>query len=878
MKNTNGNNLQNKPKLSTELEKVPLSDSPCSTETTIEVTKPWMDSDSETRDRGSATDNNLPQPSKTFLRTTHWKLRDLDILLGSDLMVFGTEGGPMLSLKLQEATKPMNAVTCLDYWLDNVMAGAPELAICYHNQGIVQGYQLLKTEELPTLHQPPFHPGIVEEFSYSLLRFLQANCTKDAATYWVYKDYGDSIIKLYDLSQIYSPSSKQENIFGYPLAMLFYRMANKLIRNTPVIPEKKAKQRTLFMKCCDLLDEEQHPELWASVAENIAATFESSAADTVKPNVPLLKYREEDNPFVSDCTFLSYVYCSEENCLCAIHYLSQAVMILKDRAPKQTKPKQREFLVKARRLKEKLSQFYFTLSWICSQNKRLGAALRWIQKAGECTSVNSHQGPISSLEKEQRIFVGKLFGLSGDIYFQIPWLLSPSTLSDHQRDTNFQIGDGSTPVDSGGENAKQSWNGADSGEQLKLPLPKLSEPLSLDPETNLKLALINYQRACFYISPDAFASSDDFRVLTKRIGNVQNELGVLYMNTGRTTKAACCLQQGIDSFRTIGDQANVALVNCNLGRLMRLQAEDARRSVPSGCDMTPMEEENRIQAIRFYREALSVLSASSSRASANEQERHAREKILLSVYRDLGGTYYSFALRLLEPATTLEETRALDRRVEEYLHSALQFYELAGEQASHSVAFTHAALARHHASLLARRMGKDTKTHRATKRKLVQRHCDQALALLNSQTHPDEHISVTLEIVRVYICFEQGKRLKDLFTSLRLLLNTHTAFSALDRLLLSSPPDQRTRTEQRREELAQSVVGEVGEVCKQLVRASQKGHQNLQENCKALYRAFLLHPYHRRLSSETSPTSSGEVSTLLQWLASQPELLCSSTK
>jgi len=175
-------------------------------------------------------------------------------------------------------------------------------------------------------------------------------------------------------------------------------------------------------------------------------------------------------------------------------------------------------------------------------------------------------------------------------------------------------------------------------------------------------------------------------------------------------------------------------------------------------------------------------------------------------------------------------------------------------------------------------MGKDTKTHRATKRKLVQRHCDQALALLNSQTHPDEHISVTLEIVRVYICCEQGKRLKDLFTSLRLLLNTHTAFSALDRLLLSSPPDQRTRTEQRREELAQSVVGEVGEVCKQLVRASQKGHQNLQENCKALYRAFLLHPYHRRLSSETSPTSSGEVSTLLQWLASQPELLCSSTK
>lgn len=33
---------------------------------------------------------------------------------------------------------PINVLTGLDYWLDNLMSSVPEVAMCYHLNGIVQ--------------------------------------------------------------------------------------------------------------------------------------------------------------------------------------------------------------------------------------------------------------------------------------------------------------------------------------------------------------------------------------------------------------------------------------------------------------------------------------------------------------------------------------------------------------------------------------------------------------------------------------------------------------------------------------------------------------------------------------------------------------------
>jgi hypothetical protein len=42
-------------------------------------------------------------------------------------------------------TRPINVLTGLDYWLDGLMGNVPEVLMCYHINGIVQKYELIKT-------------------------------------------------------------------------------------------------------------------------------------------------------------------------------------------------------------------------------------------------------------------------------------------------------------------------------------------------------------------------------------------------------------------------------------------------------------------------------------------------------------------------------------------------------------------------------------------------------------------------------------------------------------------------------------------------------------------------------------------------------------
>ena len=71
------------------------------------------------------------------------------------------------------------------------MASVPELAVCYHRGGVVQGYELLKTDDiflqkgLAGDGSPNFSPGLVQKNASSVLRFLRENCTRDPGTYWV---------------------------------------------------------------------------------------------------------------------------------------------------------------------------------------------------------------------------------------------------------------------------------------------------------------------------------------------------------------------------------------------------------------------------------------------------------------------------------------------------------------------------------------------------------------------------------------------------------------------------------------------------------------------------------------------------------------------
>lgn len=80
-----------------------------------------------------------------------------------------------------------NVLITIDYWLNNLMCDVPQINICYHLQGIVQKYELVKTENLPFIKNEGFSTFTISHIVTNLLSFLKSKATKVGHTYWLFK-------------------------------------------------------------------------------------------------------------------------------------------------------------------------------------------------------------------------------------------------------------------------------------------------------------------------------------------------------------------------------------------------------------------------------------------------------------------------------------------------------------------------------------------------------------------------------------------------------------------------------------------------------------------------------------------------------------------
>ncbi|TMS04787.1 Erythroid differentiation-related factor 1 [Larimichthys crocea] len=135
-----------------------------------------------------------------FVRNIMWTFEDIHMLVGSNMPIFGGGRYPAVSLRLRDNNKPINILTGIDYWLDNLMCNVPELVMCFHVNGIVQKYEMIKTEDIPHLENSTFSTRVVKDIAQNILSFLKSNCTKEGHTYWLFKASGSDIVKLYDLT------------------------------------------------------------------------------------------------------------------------------------------------------------------------------------------------------------------------------------------------------------------------------------------------------------------------------------------------------------------------------------------------------------------------------------------------------------------------------------------------------------------------------------------------------------------------------------------------------------------------------------------------------------------------------------------------------
>ncbi|KAK9713741.1 hypothetical protein RND81_06G048400 [Saponaria officinalis] len=235
------------------------------------------------------TENNR-RDGNEFLRVQFWQFHNFRMLLGSDLLVFSNEKYVSVSLHLWDISRQVTPLAWLEAWLDNVMASVPELAICYHRNGVVKSYELLKTDDIFLVKGvsedgcPAFHPYVVQQNGLSVLRFLQANCKQDPGAYWLYKNAGEDVIQLFDLSVIPKnhraeggddcSSSLPALIYRgrteslLSLGTLLYRIAHRLSLSMSPINQYKCAE--YVRKCLELLDEPDHLVVRAYAHEQFA--------------------------------------------------------------------------------------------------------------------------------------------------------------------------------------------------------------------------------------------------------------------------------------------------------------------------------------------------------------------------------------------------------------------------------------------------------------------------------------------------------------------------------------------------------------------------------------------------------------------------------
>ncbi|XP_041985240.1 erythroid differentiation-related factor 1 [Aricia agestis] len=228
-----------------------------------------------------------PTNEQSYNRNVLWTFEDIRMLIGSNLPIFGDEDRPCISLRLRDAREPINVLTGIDYWLDNLMCNVPEVLMCYHLDGIVQKYEPMKTEDLPNMENSKFSPKVIRNVAQNILSFLKSNATKAGHTYWLFKGPRDDVVKLYDLTSLCPAPG---NPFTTPVAMLLYRVA----RNMHLM-NKRRRVRELLEHVISLLQAEAYPQIVASSHYMLADIYVPATTDPACPDFREEKSEDDDD-------------------------------------------------------------------------------------------------------------------------------------------------------------------------------------------------------------------------------------------------------------------------------------------------------------------------------------------------------------------------------------------------------------------------------------------------------------------------------------------------------------------------------------------------------------------------------------------------------
>merc|ERR1719204_1234541 len=115
------------------------------------------------------------------------------------MLCLGNAEHPKLTLYLHPASV-LSDTQLLEHWVECVIAGVPEFAICFHRDGAVQSYRLYNVAELGDFLEERLSVGRKLHMTLEVLRWIKRQCCFEGCTYWLSKAKNEAALKIFNLS------------------------------------------------------------------------------------------------------------------------------------------------------------------------------------------------------------------------------------------------------------------------------------------------------------------------------------------------------------------------------------------------------------------------------------------------------------------------------------------------------------------------------------------------------------------------------------------------------------------------------------------------------------------------------------------------------
>ncbi|CAI5725663.1 unnamed protein product [Peronospora destructor] len=781
--------------------------------------------------------------SQTFQRILKWKFNDLKMMLGSQVLLFSNQEHPAVSLKLHDMDKELSLCTVLDYYLDNVIANIPELAICMHSKGLVRGYKLVETRQIPYMSgsgRPMFDVQDVTMNASMLLKFLQENCSRPNGTYWLHRKEGETSLRLYDVDVLSQGSQLK---WKYMMAMLCYRFAARASRlstslavGTPHLQQQlQQRQRELLRTCMNLLGEiaqkggTAHSSICSSVSEQLADTYLRECNQFRSSNPAELAPEDSDREVAIG---------SLEK---AKQYLLASIILFEECIPKDSGPalthsddgtdetaaiegegelapedgdgdsEMGSFMnEELNRLQLKFSSACLELGHIYASSHKWIDAVKCIVEASQFLTLSSIPGDVQPFDLTSReheaafdSILDKLdfegVGRGGISQDKIVICITEAELrcsllgliGDIATQRPVTVCSGLTAlydIISGAKRDQLLSLRDNASEFIKTFIEDVTssdnQTLERREESLLMLSFLAYIHA---LSPPA--NSDLFFTMMRKLGNASNELGKYFLAVKCDYKEAFrWFERGCKIFNDIEDGINVALLLANLAHLHKIFAQGK---------LADSREKHYQTAIQLCTEALQLLKQSNADVDLKRK-----------VKGELALTYLVWAVDLANNTSSLD-TAGRSPRGNETLamfNKALTLYAELSDQKQ--TASTHYQIA----SFYSRMISSTLQTERESAQ-VDKRHYEKALNYFGAVEVGKTFVLIHQELADLHTL---GGHFEGIEHALLILLNTYEAFST------NCTKDSKLK-EDEMTSLARDIVAKVKAVLHQLIRLCSGG-------------------------------------------------------